>query len=152
MGKNFEINGHEYSFTSIRCSAGKLTGDMISSISYSDGLDPGKVVGGDGIPIGMTRGTYEADASLEFHTRRIFQQWFESLGQYPYEVYFDISVAYAETGISPVIQDTIPRVRLKKASIDASKGGNDPIAVPVELAVGGVILWNGRPGASQRQD
>ena len=148
----FLVNGHEYSFTSIRASLGKLTGDNISSVSYSDGLDPGLVPGGDGTPIGMTRGTYESDASLEFHTRRHYQMFFDSLGPYPYEKFFTLSVAYSESNVSPVIEDTIPLCRIKKASIDASKGSNDPIAVPVELAVGGVILWNGKPGLSQRQD
>jgi len=148
----FLVNGHEYSFTSIRASFGTLTGDMISSISYSDGLDPGKVLGGDSTPIGMTRGNYEAEASVEFHTRRHFQTFIDSLGEAPYEKFFTLSVGYAESGVSPVIQDTIPLVRVTKASIDASKGSNDAIAVPVELAVGGVIQWNGKAHISQRQD
>ena len=148
----FEINGHEYSFTSIRASMGTLTGDMISSISYDDGLDPGKVLGSDSTPIGMTRGNYDANASMEFHTRRHFQRFLDSLGEFPYEKYFTLTVSYSESNATPVITDEIPMCRLKRASISGSKGSNDAIAVPVELAVGGVIKWNGKPAVSQRQD
>lgn len=148
----FEVNGHEYSFTSIRASLGTLTGDMISSINYSDGLEPGIVMGGDGTPIGMTKGTYSPELSMEFHTRRKFQQFFDSLGPFPYEKYFTVSCAYAEDNVSPVIEDTIPLCRLKKSSVSSNKGSSDAVAIPIEIAVGGVILWNGKPAVSQRQD
>lgn len=148
----FLVNGHEYSFTSIRAGMGKLKGDLLSSVNYSDGLDGGKVVGGDGTTIGVTKGPYEADSSLEFHTRRHFQEFFDSLGPYPYEVFFPLVISYSESNVTPVITDTIPLCRIKKSSVDASKGNNEAIPVKVELIVGGVILWNGKPGVSQRQD
>ncbi|MCL2823533.1 MAG: hypothetical protein FWD57_06025 [Polyangiaceae bacterium] len=147
----FLVNGHEYSFASIRASLGSLTGDMISSIKYSDGLEPGKVLGGDGIPVGMTLGLYTAEASIALHTRRHCQQWIDSFNGSFYEVYFTLTVSYSETSVSPVITDTIPLCRVKKFSIDGSNSSSDAIAVPAELAVGGVILWNGKPGVKQRQ-
>jgi len=146
----FNVNGHEYSFSSLRISVGKLRGDMISNIDYDDQLDGAVVTDGDGNPVGATKGPYAGNASLEFHTRSHYQEFFDSLGDAPYEQFFTLTVSYSEKNVSPMITDTIRRCRIKKPSVSAGKGSNEAIPVKVELLVAGIILWNGKPGVSKR--
>jgi len=146
----FNTNGHEYSFSSLRTSVGKLRGDYISSIDYDDGLDGAVIKDSDGNPVGATKGEYEGTCSIEFHTRSHYQEFFDSLGDAPYEQFFTLTNSYSEKNVSPVITDTIPRCRIKKPSVSAAKGSNEAIPVKVELLVAGVILWNGKPGVSKR--
>lgn len=135
-------NGHEYSHVSVKTSAGpiKLTGRK--SFSYSDGLEPGVVKADKIYPIGFTRGEYSAEASLEFATRRAYQLFLDQLGEGAYEQLLTFTHVYSERNISPTIKDVIPLCRIKKPSIDASQG-SDAIGVKVDLAVLGVIEWNG---------
>ena len=137
-----EVNGHEYSFVSLSCSAGtqKLKG-LLKSINYSDSLEPGVVEGDSVQDQGFTRGKYKAECSLEFVTRRAYQEWLSSLGEGAYEQYFTMTVVYSETNVSPVITDKIINCRIKKPAVDAS--GTDAIAVKVDLAVLTGIMWNG---------
>ena len=58
------------------------------------------------------------------------------------EEYFTLTHVYSERNISPTITDIIPLCRIKKPSVDAS--GTDAVPVKVDLAVLGVISWNGR--------
>jgi hypothetical protein len=146
----FNVNGHEYSYASLRTSVGKLRGDYVSSIDYDDGLDGAVVKDGDGLPVGATKGEYEATASIEFHTRSHYQEFVDSLGDAPYEQFFTLTCSYSEKNISPVITDTIPRCRIKKPSVSAAKGSNEAIPVKVELLVAGIILWNGKSSVSKR--
>lgn len=144
-----EVNGHVYSFTSIRTTFGSFKPSALKAISYSETLEPGIVMADSSLPIGMTRGEASCEASITFATRKAYQEWVDSViaaGQAPYESFFTITCVYSETNISPVITDTIMNCRLKGASIDAS--GTDAIEVPCELAVLGdgksFVLWNGK--------
>lgn len=146
----FNVNGHEYSYTSLRSSVGTLRGDYLSSIDYDDDLDGGVIKDSDGIPVGATKGEYTPSCSIEFHTRRHFQEFLDSLGTAPYEQFFTLTVSYSETNVTPVLTDTIPRCRIKKPSVSAAKGSNEAIPIKVELLVAGVILWNGVANVSRR--
>lgn len=134
--------GHEYSKVSIKSSAGPIRLRGLSKVAYSDGLEPGVVRDGDTPAIvGMTRGEYTAEASMDFATRRDYQDFVSQLGEGCYEQYFTLTHVYSERRITPIIKDVIPLCRIKKPSIDAS--GTDAVGVSVELAVAGVIEWNG---------
>lgn len=136
-----EVNGHEYSFTSIKTTAGAFKVKKLKSIDYSDSLEPGIVEADEAQAVGATRGKYSAEASLEFATRRAYQEWINSLGEGAYEKYFTITLTYAETGVSPTITDKLINCRIKKPSVSAS--GTDAVGVKVELFVLGGIIWNG---------
>jgi hypothetical protein len=144
-----EVNGHEYAFTSIRTTFGSFKPSALKSISYSEKLTPGMVEADTSLPIGATRGKGEGSASIEFATRRAFQEWVDAsiaAGRSPYEDFFTITCVYSETNISPVITDTVLNCRLVGPSIDAS--GTDAVSVKCDLFVLGdgksFVLWNGK--------
>lgn len=137
-----EVNGHEYSFTSIKSTLGTFKPKKLKSISYSDGLEPGEVEADTAQLAGATKGSYRAEASLEFATRRAYQEWIDSIGDGYMEKYFSITLTYSETNVSPVITDKIINCRIKKPAVDAS--GTDAVGVKVDLFVLTGIIWNGK--------
>lgn len=137
-----EVNGHEYSFTSIKSSLGTFKSKGLKSISYSDSLEPGAVEADTAQLAGATRGPYRAEASIEFATRRAYQEWIDSIGDGYMEKYFTITATYSETNVSPVITDKIINCRIKKPAVDAS--GTDAVGVKVDLFVLTGIVWNGK--------
>ena len=106
----------------------------ISEISYSDKLEPGKhrAIGSPKI-LGMTRGQYDAEASMVMY-KEDAQGLLEALaafGGYG-EVAFQIVVTYAETGAAPIV-DTLEGCRITSVD-DSVSAGSDPLTVSFELA------------------
>ena len=136
-----EVNGHEYSFASAKISLGYFKPGALKSIDYSDSLEPGEVEGQGPQLEGMTRGKYRAECSLEFSTRRAYQEWINSIGHGFMEQYFTVTVSYAEYNISPIITDRIINCRIKKPAV--TNTGTDATPVKVDLVVLAGITWNG---------
>lgn len=137
-----EVNGHVYSFTSVKQTLGTFKPKDVESIAYSDNLEPGGVEADSTQLVGATKGPYRADASIAFKTRKAYQEWIDSIGDGYMEKYISWTVSYSETNVSPVITDRIINFRIKKASVDAS--GTDAVGVKVDLFVLTGIVWNGR--------
>ena len=141
-----EVNGHEYSFTSIKSTLGTFKPKHVKSISYKVTLEPAPVEADSVLPVGATRGKGSAEASIEFATRRAAQEWIDSLGDGFLEKYFTWTLVYSETNISPVITDRIINARLKSTGIDAS--GTEAVGTKFELFVLGdgeqLITFNGK--------
>ncbi len=141
-----EVNGHEYSFTSIKSSLGSFKPKSLKSISYKVTLEPGGVEADSALLVGATKGKASAEASLEFATRRAYQEWIDSIGNGFLEKYFTLTCVYSETNISPIITDRVINCRMKGPAIDAS--GTDAVGVKVDLFVLGdgkqYITLNGK--------
>ena len=143
------INGLRYSFASIECT---INGDKFlgfKSINYDDGLKPGVLYGTTPVPLGRTKGKYEAKGDLEVY-RLEAQAILDALatgGKYFYEVPFTLTVQYSETDTDPVTTDNIYGVRLEAASASNSEG-SDPTAIKFTLSIIQPIVWDGLEGTA----
>jgi len=163
------INGVRYDFSAIALSATNIapTAGIVSaasdgavptgptftglkSISYSEGLKPSKVHGTSPYPIGRTRGTYEADGSIEIYRSEFdnFKGILELIGGgLGYlEVTFDLTVNYAY-GALPLTTDTVVGCRIMKSSNSGTSGSADALTIKLDLDVM-YIKHNGNPGIS----
>jgi hypothetical protein len=61
------VNGRRFDYTSILAKVDglPLVGRAFTSVNYDDGLEPGVVTAGSPLPLGLTRGVYKAQGSLE---------------------------------------------------------------------------------------
>jgi hypothetical protein len=145
------INGRRYDYTAIDILIDGLPvlGRAPSSISYDHSLKPGIVKGGSPLPLGLTRGDYEASATIEMPKEEAdtFRTLLAatsagagSAGGYM-EARFEMTVAFAELG-GPMQIDHLNGCRVTHDSESHSKGG-DGLTVKFELFVQ-YIIKNGK--------
>jgi hypothetical protein len=137
------VNGRRYDFTSVEISINgvPLVGRAISSINDSDTLEPGVVRGGSALPLGLTRGEYSAEMSLEMpkEESRMFLAALAatSLGTGSalgyMESRFEVSVAYAE-GFGQTQTDRLNGCRVKRVD-ESHARGSDGLTVRFECFV-----------------
>jgi hypothetical protein len=134
------INGFYHDHSSRRVTFGDTEIAGISEISYRDGLEPGVVPGTRAIPMGMTRGKYEAEASLTMNKRR-WQKYVASKGDGFLERVVPVSISHRDDDGYGMITDELVGARVTKVEDSSSEGG-DPINVQITLKPI-YIKWNG---------
>lgn len=142
------VNGNRHSWTSITFDADGLPIGGITSVDYSDNLEPGVPYGTDPVAVGLTRGKYTAEFSCEMYRKEweLFKArlgvagvgFMESTGIY--------NVAYFEpdlNGGEPITDTIVGRVTKVES---ANSDGTDASKVKITFKVIVPILWNGVPG------
>jgi len=120
------INGLEKSWASITT---KVKGEEIvgyKAISYSDSISREKVYGAGRMPLGMTRGKYEAEQGSLTCFEREFRQLLTAFGNGWGDVVFDIEVRYADPG-----EDTHVDV-IESCRWAGAPGGGEEGSAPLE--------------------
>lgn len=145
------VNGNRHSWTSITFDADGLPIGGISSVDYSDNLEPGTPYGTGPVALGYTRGKYTAEFSVEMYRAEweLFKStrlgaagigFMETVGIY------NISYAEQVTVGLPVITDTIVG-RVSKVE-SSNSDGTDASKVKLTFKVIEPILWNGVPAVA----
>lgn len=137
------INGVRRDFSSIELFIASVPFIGFKAIDYNDGLEPGVVMGASAMPIGVTRGQYKAEASITMY-RSEFDLLVANLAAQGatslplpkgyMEVFFDISVSYADDADTKVSKDEIVGCRIKKVNNSHSQG-SDALEVKLDLHV-----------------
>ncbi len=153
------VNGRRFDFSSVLVMMNTIpcVGRSITAINYEDALTPGQVRGGHPMVLGLTRGDYDANASMEMPKEEsdLFLNWIIAQGTAAglmqgsvppgfMEVRFEIMVAYAESLISSAIQtDELNGCRIVRVSDAHQRGGGAGLSVRFDLFVQH-ILRNGK--------
>jgi len=133
------VNGVMYDFSSITAMLGATPYGGFKSISYKDSLEGELQYGTFAQAVGVTRGQYKPEASLEVY----LADWYAliaALGDGFGVKTFPITVLYDENGTSHV--DVLPSVRIKGNAKDY-KPGADGLSVKVDLIVIAPIEYDG---------
>lgn len=148
------VNGRRFDFSSVevKTNGASIVGRAVSSINYSDTLEPGVVRGGSPLPLGLTRGEYTAEASMEMPKEEsvlflaalvaqatgaaaLLGATGSAIPQGYMEVRFEIDVAYAESMLAAAIQvDHLNGCRIKSVS-DSHARGADGLMVRLDMFV-----------------
>lgn len=129
------INGDYFAFADIELRANGLLFAGVKSINYKAALNRQFVRGTSSIPLGRTRGNYEASGDIELYLNAA-NFLITSLGPTWMQVPIQISVSYGPNVgmIQPVITDLLNGVYL--TSIEASQSqGEDALTRKFELSV-----------------
>ena len=138
------INGSFCAFADIDMN---LNGTLIAgvmAIDYDDNLARGKVYGTSSVPLGLTKGKYEANGSVELYLEAanlIMSMYPGTWRMVP--IIFNISYVPFTFPATPVF-DVIPVGYLTKQTA-SNKVGDDATTRKFELAIPGQILWGGAP-------
>lgn len=137
------VNGRRYDFTSVEIAINgiPIMGRAVSSISYSDSLEPGVVRGGSALPLGLTRGEYSAEATLEMPKEEA-DRFLGALsvaagGQLStgyLEARFEVDVSYAENAFAVLQTDHLNGCRLRRVDESHARGA-DGLTVRFECFV-----------------
>lgn len=133
------INGVMYDFSSATAMLGPTPYGGFKAISYKDSLEGDLQYGSFAQAIGVTRGQYKAEASMEMY----LEDWYAlitELGDGFGTTFFPITVLFEEDVNSHV--DELPSVRIKGQAKDY-KPGADGLTVKVDLIVLEPILYDG---------
>ena len=144
MPANTTVNGNSYSFVQIESYFGVLPIAGIKDITYNDDLKRKAVYGTASVQIGLTRGVYEADGSIDFYLNAFNVGLIQQFGIGFRQVQTTLVVSYGPTDNGLIVVDTIPQCLIGK--IDASNPQSDeggPITRKVSLYIPNQILWNG---------
>jgi hypothetical protein len=138
------INGYAYDYSAISISVAGISFSGINSISYSDGVERTKIYGTGPKPMGVTRGQYSAEGSMEFYKH----EWdrFASSIKNIYDVIFDVTVTYKTPG-QQINFDKLVQCRIDKVE-NSGSAGSDGLMVPVTLNVMDIIR-NGKSGMAE---
>jgi len=117
--------------------------DGVTEIEYSDSVEREKLRGTSRTPIAATDGEYDAEGSMT-----VYRYYYDYLvekakakGKGLYELSFTLTINYAFRG-EPVKTDVITGVRIASREHSGSQGP-DPLDVPLELFIGGLIYHEG---------
>jgi hypothetical protein len=136
------INGFYYAMADVELQANGLLFAGVAAIDYDDNLARAKVYGTASTPLGLTKGKYEANGSIEFYigAAQILQLSLVAWRQVP----LVITISYVPSGLAPLVPifDSIPGCYIGKAT-QANKIGDDALTRKFELHIPGQILWNG---------
>jgi hypothetical protein len=141
------VNGQYFAFTDITLRVNGLMFAGVKAVNYKDNLGRVKVRGSSAVPLGLTKGRYEANGDIEMYLDA-FNTMVLALGAAtPWRMIpFAISITYGpNVGMNlPLVTDIIPGAYL--GEVDQSNGeGEDPISRKFTLHIPGQILWNGVP-------
>lgn len=141
------VNGNRYSFASIEAWIDDISILGITSINYSDKLEPGMVKGTSMNPIGRTAGDRTSTCDVEI----LRLEWnivlaslaAKGFGSYGLAV-FDITVMYTEFFDVPTTTDRIRSCRITEAAV-SNQSGTDPLKVkltisPLSIEMNGVPI------------
>ncbi len=145
------INGLKYDYSSVELNIDGQVFGGVKSINYKWSLDPGVQRGTRAQKIGRSRGTYDADGSIEIYKveyHAIISR-LSRLGTRGYaETAFNIVVSYEEN-VTDVITDQLVGIRLKTGE-NGHQEGNDPLVVKCDLDIM-YILENGLSAIDPRK-
>lgn len=113
----------------------------ISAISYTDNVEKENVKGAGSMPIGRSRGNYEAEASLTLYKEEVDALKLSlAPGKRIQDIApFDIIVQY-QTPEGPIMKDIIHNAEFINDGVDVSQG-DGTIATEYELIISH-ITWN----------
>lgn len=139
------INGNYFAFPDIELRFDGLLFAGVKAINYDDSLSRAKVRGTASVPLGLTKGRYEAKGDIEFYLDAA-NLLITTLGPGWRQVPGAISVTYGPNlGMNlPLVTDIIPAVYLGDLTASNSEG-DDPLTRKFTLHIPGQILWNGLP-------
>lgn len=141
------INGNRYSWASVRIRVGSTEYMDVTEISYSHTMERGTVRGVGAQKLGMTRGEYDAEASITF-LKEGFDQLVEALGEGYMEIPFDVAVTYADEG-QDTNTDQLVGCRISSIEKNPSQG-TDGLTVSCELDVQYIIENGVKPLRNMR--
>lgn len=141
------INGNYFAFSDIEVRADGLLFAGVKVINYSDNLDRAKVRGTASVPLGLTKGRYEAKGDIEMYLDA-FSTLIGTVGggvawrQIP----IAISVTYGPNpGMNlPLVTDIIEGFYIGEVTAGNSEG-DEPLTRKFTMHIPGQILWNGVP-------
>lgn len=138
------INGSFCAFADIELNLNGVLLAGVAAIDYDDNLARAKVYGTSSVPLGLTKGKYEAMGSIELYLEAA--QVIMSL--YPGTwrmVPIAINISYVPFTFPALpVFDVIPVAYLTKQTA-SNKVGDEASTRKFELAIPGQILWNGVP-------
>lgn len=117
------INGLEYSYSSIVLNVDGQQYLGVTSINYNDKLSPAYSRGTSPVPLGGTAGEWEGGGDIEFN-KTDAQALIDALGDGWGRRTIQITIQYADDGMD-VITDDLPAVRLISAD-SSNSAGSDP--------------------------
>lgn len=147
------INGDYFAYTDIVLQYEGLQFAGVKSINYKDSLSRAKVYGTASVPLGMTKGKYEASGDIEMYLDAA-NTLITSIGPTGWrQVPGVVTVMYGPNLGSnlPFWIDTIPGVYLGDFEASQSEG-DEPLTRKFTLHIAGQILWNGFPSILELSD
>ena len=138
------INGAYHAFGDVELVANNLHFAGCVAIDYDDNLSRALVYGTASTPLGLTKGKYEANGSIELliEAAQVLQLSLVLWRQVP----LVINVSYIPSGPTPLLPvfDVIPGCYSGKAT-QSGKVGDEALTRKFELYIPQQILWNGAP-------
>ena len=142
------INGSYYAYADIEFRVDGLLFAGIKGINYKDSLSRVKVRGTASVPLGLTRGKYEATGDFEMYldaANTMIAAIGGVLGGWR-QIPIAASITYGPNpGMNlPLTTDIIPGFYI--GDYDASNSeGDEPLTRKFTMHIPGQILWNGLP-------
>jgi hypothetical protein len=131
------INGNRYDYSSVDIRIAGKSFRGVKSISYKDSLEPGEVFGTHAQALGVTRGQYKAEGSVEVYKEEL-DDILTALSALPpggyLESRFNVEVHYAEAPAAPTVTDKLIGCRVKAVD-ENHQSGTDPLSVKLDLYV-----------------
>ena len=141
------INGNYFAFSDIQLRVDGLLFAGVKSISYSDNLERAKVRGSASVPLGLTKGRYEAKGDVEMYLDAFTTMVSTVGGNVAWrQVPLAISITYGpNVGMNiPLVNDIIPGAYIGEVTAGNTEG-DEPLTRKFTLHIPGQILWNGVP-------
>jgi hypothetical protein len=146
MPANPFVNGNSYSFVQIETIVGFLPVAGIKDISYDDDLKRAPVYGTGSVQIGLTRGTYTAKGSIEFHKNAFLIGVLTQFGPGWRQQQTFLNVSYGPNDNGLIQNDVFPAVLFGSAeSSNSQSDDGTPLTNKIGLYIPVPILWNGVP-------
>lgn len=151
------INGNYFSWADVEIVYITATGVPlpfvgVKALNYKDNQSKQKVRGTASVPIGLTKGKYDATGDMEMYLPQA-NLLITTIGPGWKQTPLTIQASYVSSGAlglpaaglpQPVITDTIPGVFLMEMAADQAES-DEPLTRKFQLLIPGQILWNGIP-------
>jgi hypothetical protein len=138
------INGFYHAYADIELRANGLQFAGVVAIDYDDNLNRAKVRGTAAVPLGLTKGAYEANGSLEFllEAAQLLQTTLlPAFRQVP----VTCTVSYVPSGIAPLPLISDSFTFYIGQVTQSNKVGDDALTRKFTMHIPGQIFWNGVP-------
>ena len=135
------INGFYHAYADAEIVANGLPYGGVVAANYSDNLNRAKVRGTGSVPLGLTRGAYEAKGDVEM-LLEAFAIMTTALGPFWRQVPLIFNFSYVPIGLSPIplITDTV--IGYIGEVTFSGKVSDDALTRKFTLHIPGQILWN----------